>query len=1135
MALEGIILNSGSGGQKLATDTVGGFDFQIIKIGVGADDSTPTSVSDANPMPVDDAGGSLTVDNAGTFATQVDGAALTALQLIDDSIFADDAAFTLASSKVTMAGGIRDDSLSALTAVEGDAVPLRVDSTGALHVTGAGITQYTEDVATPNPILGNATLMERDDVLSTVTPAAGDWIGLRGSAEGALWVQDFNSDAILVDTTKIAGAVTGSEMQVDVVASLPAGTNAIGKLAANSGVDIGDVDVTSVIPGTGATNLGKALDSVVGATDTGVLVLAKHEENAAHIEGAEGDYVHFHVGELGALWVSPEQKNHLDEMDATAGWAVLGNDAANLATTTKHLTGTAALTFDKVNGAANTVIAGIAKTITTLDLGLINLHDIIQVGFYIPSLANVSYVFCRVGTDSTNYNEWRVPDTDLTAATFEIAGLSVGDANHSGITGNGWDPTAITYIAVGIAFDSETDTLAGIIFDQIGYFTNSHSVASLGAEISSSVNTANINLQKIGGSTTDKGSGNASNGSQRVVVATDDVNMAAIKTAVEIMDDWDETDRAAVNLISSQAGVAGGTGVDGATVLRVTLATDIPLPAGTNAIGKLAANSGVDIGDVDVLSLIPGTGATNLGKAIDTAAGATDTGIAALAIRDDSLTTLTPADGDYVPLRVSSTGALHVTGGGGGTEYTEDVATPNPIVGTATLIERDDALTAVTPVEGDWIGLRGTAEGALWVQDFNSDQIRTDNTTVAGAVSGSEMQVDVVAALPAGTNAIGKLSANSGVDIGDVDVTSLVPGTGATSLGKAEDAVHASDDTGVMGLAVRKATPADLSDTDGDYEPLQIDNGRLWVSATIDAALPAGTNAIGKLAANSGVDIGDVDIIGAVNATASGALAAENDAVTLASQGLGTVNWEIDTGTLVGTVVFEATLDDTNWFGVNIIRIDGGIVASTVSFADRGAFTSTGYSQVRLRVSSFSSGTSNARMEGSLFHGSVVRLGQALPGGSNAIGKLAANSGVDIGDVDVTSQPARAATTDNIGAKLSTDAIMDGTTALTPKYAVIAATASGDTAVVADVSGKKIRVLSLAVNAFGDTEVEFQDNGTTTTRSGNFDMGTSAGKAKGLVLAFSPVGHFETASGVGLDITLTQSVTVEGHLVYVEV
>ena len=50
-------------------------------------------------------------------------------------------------------------------------------------------------------------------------------------------------------------------------------------------------------------------------------------------------------------------------------------------------------------------------------------------------------------------------------------------------------------------------------------------------------------------------------------------------------------------------------------------------------------------------------------------------------------------------------------------------------------------------------------------------------TTVAGAVAGSEMQVDVVAALPAGTNAIGKLAANSGVDIGDVDILSIAAGS----------------------------------------------------------------------------------------------------------------------------------------------------------------------------------------------------------------------------------------------------------------------------------------------------------------------------------------------------------------------
>ena len=221
---------------------------------------------------------------------------------------------------------------------------LATDSSGNLQVdilTGGGGTEYTEDEATANPIVGGAVVMERDDALSTVTPAEGDWIALRGSAEGALWTQDFNSDAILADTTTIAGAVSGSEMQVDivsdgaglataanqttvighvdgietlltsidsdtstvagavagtemqvdVVAALPAGTNAIGKLAANSGVDIGDVDVTSQVPGTGATNLGKAQDTAVGATDTGVAMLAQRDDEQAAVTPADGDYV----------------------------------------------------------------------------------------------------------------------------------------------------------------------------------------------------------------------------------------------------------------------------------------------------------------------------------------------------------------------------------------------------------------------------------------------------------------------------------------------------------------------------------------------------------------------------------------------------------------------------------------------------------------------------------------------------------------------------------------------------------------------------------------------------------------------------------------------------------------------------
>lgn len=56
-------------------------------------------------------------------------------------------------------------------------------------------------------------------------------------------------------------------------------------------------------------------------------------------------------------------------------------------------------------------------------------------------------------------------------------------------------------------------------------------------------------------------------------------------------------------------------------------------------------------------------------------------------------------------------------------------------------------------------------------------------------------------------------------------------GTAATSLGKAEDAVHTSGDTGVAGLAVRSDVPADTTSGTGDYANVKTDSiGRVWVN-----------------------------------------------------------------------------------------------------------------------------------------------------------------------------------------------------------------------------------------------------------------------------------------------------------------
>lgn len=90
---------------------------------------------------------------------------------------------------------------------------------------------------------------------------------------------------------------------------------------------------------------------------------------------------------------------------------------------------------------------------------------------------------------------------------------------------------------------------------------------------------------------------------------------------------------------------------------------------------------------VNVLSTVPGTGATSLGKAVDSPAGGTDTGAALLAVRDDALTTLTPADGDYAQTRVDSKGRIwtrmSMVDPATGEEQT--FARPAPIVVTPTV------------------------------------------------------------------------------------------------------------------------------------------------------------------------------------------------------------------------------------------------------------------------------------------------------------------------------------------------------------------------------------------------------------------------------------------------------------------
>lgn len=98
------------------------------------------------------------VTNAGTFAVQESGAALTALQLIDDTVYTDDAAFTPATSKVLGIGFMVDDT-GTDSVDEGDIGAPRMSADRVAYFQGA-VAHDAADSGNPVKVGGKAVNAE---------------------------------------------------------------------------------------------------------------------------------------------------------------------------------------------------------------------------------------------------------------------------------------------------------------------------------------------------------------------------------------------------------------------------------------------------------------------------------------------------------------------------------------------------------------------------------------------------------------------------------------------------------------------------------------------------------------------------------------------------------------------------------------------------------------------------------------------------------------------------------------------------------------------------------------------------------------------------------------------------------------
>jgi len=207
----------------------------------------------------------------------------------------------------------------------------------------------------------------------------------------------------------------------------------------------------------------------------------------------------------------------LDACEAVGGWA--GNaQVANLATTTNHVRGERALTFDKVAGG---VTAQIEQTLAAgVDFTLYKDNDLIGLIFYLSNIAAVDYVYLRLGTNAGNCSEWRINDEDITAAEWMSAKMALSGVEPT-VIGNGCGNT-INYVAFGVVFDAAGDLLADIRLDSVVLITSQHSTAQLNAEISTEISSPNINVARVGDTPVSTDSGAPDAGSQRIVSTVHD-------------------------------------------------------------------------------------------------------------------------------------------------------------------------------------------------------------------------------------------------------------------------------------------------------------------------------------------------------------------------------------------------------------------------------------------------------------------------------------------------------------------------------------------------------------------------------------------------------------------------------------
>ena len=298
-------------------------------------------------------------------------------------------------------------------------------------------------------------------------------------------------------------------------------------------------------------------------------------------------------------------------------------------------------------------------------------------------------------------------------------------------------------------------------------------------------------------------------------------------------------------------------------------------------------------------------------------------------------------------------------------------------------------VAGVVPVTGTFFQATQPVSGTVSTGGLTDTQIRATALPVSGIVTANIGTVNGIA-LDTSVNSLLKPASTLAAVTSITNTVTIKADTPVNQTNALKvDATATTQPISASTLPLPSGASTSVLQTTGNTSLGNIDTklptGLTVTANRLQVELPAGGTGL----TNTELRATPVSISGStttVDTTTSGNITAISQSVALALNGKSGVAVQI-TGTWIGTLQFEGTIDGTNWVAINGVVAGTSTPGQTTTTNGIVRLTPSGLAQVRVTSTAFTSGTAVISIRASDATGGIF-LNQSLTAGGNRIGQV---------------------------------------------------------------------------------------------------------------------------------------------------